>query len=82
MPGVVLNTGTKTSLPHHLHVKIRALRDSLRFQQLIFTLKKRNLLLKFGQDILSGLHHLFLRDHVMGSRKDSDMTQLRFYLAS
>ena len=81
MAGIVLDSGAEPSFPHHFHVKIRPFRNPLRLQKLILALKKSDLLLHLRQDILGGNHHLFLRHHIMGGRKNRHMPQLRFHLA-
>ena len=81
MPGVVLYTGTEPGFPHHLHIKVRPLGNSLRFQQLIFALKISHLFIKLCEYRLSRKLQLFLRNHVMGSREDRNVSQLRLHFA-
>ena len=78
---IVLDTGTKTGLPHHLHIKIRTLRNSLCLQKLVIGLKISHLLLQLFQNILRRSHHLLFWHYIMGRREDCHVAKLRLYLS-
>ena len=59
MSGIVLNSGAEPCLPHHFHIKIRPLRDSLGLQQFVLALKISHLLLQLRKNRLSRKLHLF-----------------------
>ena len=77
LPGIVLDAGAESRLPHHLHVKVGPLRNSLGLNQLVLALEIGHLLLHLLQNILRGQHHLLLRHHIVGSREDGHMAEDR-----
>ena len=81
MSRIVLNSGTKSGLSHHLHIKVGSLRNSLRLQKLVIALKISHLLFQLFQNILRSRHHLFFRHNIVGRREDCHMAKLCFHLA-
>ena len=81
MSGIILNPGAEAGLPHHLHIKICPLGDTLGLQQLILAFKISHLLFHLLQDLFGRLLHPLLGNHVVGGRKDGHMAQLGFRLS-
>ena len=78
--GIVLDPGTESRLPHHLHVKIGPFCDPLGLQKLILALKECHLFLHLRQDIFCRSHHFFLGHHIVGGRKNRHVAQLGLHL--
>ena len=71
MSGIILDSGTKTSLLQHLHIKVRPLGNPLCLQQLVILLK---ILYSFIEFFLNRLHctlNLLLWHNIMRSRENS-----------
>ena len=73
--GIIFNTGTKSCLTEHLNIKIGTFRNALSFQKLVFALKKPNPFFQFFLYVDTSLIDFFLRNHIMGCRKDRNMIQ-------
>ena len=80
MAGIIFNSGTETGLFEHLHIKIRPLCNTLRLQQLIILLKPGHPLVQFLLNCGNCPFNLFLRHHIMRSRKNSCKVKLRLNL--
>ena len=76
MPGIILNPGAESRLPHHFHIKVRALGDALGLQKLVLALEECHPLLQLLQDVFRGLHHLLFGNHIVGRGKNCHMAQL------
>ena len=79
--GIVLNTGAEPGLPQHLDIKIRPLRDALRLQKLVLSLKIFHPLRQFLLNLYAGNINLLLRYDIVRCRIDHHMLQRGMYLS-
>ena len=75
MTGIVLNTGTKTGLFHHLQIKVRPFTDSLCLKKLVFTFKIRHLFFHFLFNGLRCLQDPLHWNNIMRCRVQSNVVQ-------
>ena len=80
MSGIILDSGTKTSLLHHFHVKISSLRYSLSLNELVLTFKIIYLFLHFCKNGIRCPFDLLLGHNIMRCRKNSHMALFIFNL--
>ena len=80
MSRVILYPGAEPRLPQHFYVKVRPLRNALRLQKHVLTLKIFHPLVQFLFDHLAGGIDLFLRHHIVGRGKNHHMLQNRVHL--
>ena len=76
MHGIILNTGTKSRLTQHFHIKMGSLCDPLCFDQFILTFKIFDPFLQFRFDPLYGTLHLVRSHHIMRCRENHHMLQI------
>ena len=73
MPGIVLDPGTESRLFEHFYIKVRPLRDALRFQELVLTLEFLHALVQFFLDIMHRALDILFIHHIVGRREDCHM---------
>ena len=73
MPGIVLDPGTESRLFEHFYIKVRPLRDALRFQELVLTLEFLHALVQFFLDIMHRTLDILFIHHIVGRREDCHM---------
>ena len=80
MSGIVFNSGTEASFPHHLNIKICPFRNTLCFQKLSFAFEIFHLAFQFKLNIMNCFLHTFLWNDIMRSRKYCNVIQCIFNL--
>ena len=75
MSGIILNPGTESGLFEHLNVKICPFRNSLCFNQFIFSLEIAYTLIQLFLYMFRSLQNFIHRHNIMRCRKNSDMFQ-------
>ena len=81
MTRIVLYSGTKPRLPHHLDIKICSLRDALCLKQLVLSLKIFDPFLQFLLNLPAGNIDFLLRNNIVRRRIDHHMLQCRMHLS-
>ena len=75
MPGIVLDSGAKPGLLEHLDIEVGPLRDPLRLQKLVLTLKFPDPLFQFFFYILHGALNIVLIYYIVGCWEDGYVLQ-------
>ena len=81
MSRIVFDSGAKAGFAHHLHVEVRALGNTLRFNQLVFLLKELDALCQLLFNVTAGEVDFILCHHIVRGRINHDMLQFRRHLA-